>query len=238
MAAARESHSGSVTNSNDTYQSSEDQSNSSTSQTHPNVPLRLSHRVTASHVAGSSDELNRPSFSHPHQQQQFRNWISPSHRRQQSRSRESHIPRRMSVSQNRNAPYFANFRHLDRTFTDLNVAQTSVRRTNSDSDLGRSFEVVANNTEDNVNSEYSLANLMRQVSPETHEAFIRRGLSRLSRNMPQSSNGELSDLTSLRRDIALRLLSSVTATRAQEQSNNNNNNVNNTSNNSNNEERA
>ncbi|XP_058794956.1 uncharacterized protein LOC131666360 isoform X2 [Phymastichus coffea] len=223
VVAARENHSGS--NSNEAYPNSEDQLSNSPSYNHLNVPLHFSQRPQGSHVAGPSVESNRPLFSHSHDQR-FRNWISPSYRRQQSRSRDSvdrnSVPRRLSIH-NRNVPYLANFRHLDRTFTDLNVAQTSVRRTNSDSNLGRSFEVVMNNTEENTNGEHTLANFIRHVSQESHEAFLRHGLN--SRNVSPSSNGAPSNLSSLRRDIALRLLSTVT-NRTHEQSPNSNDNSN------------
>lgn len=211
----------------------------------PNITLRLNNRIlnpAPSTAAGPSEPRSSPMepvnmstesrssafipLQNPPAVNRPRNglvdWLSPSFRRQQIRidSMERSLvqpPRRLSLNHhNRHVPYF---RPVDVGATMLGQPP-NVRRTNSDSNLGRSLDNPRAGNETLV-PEHSLPSPLHQHPPR-HQLMSAENLSQrasaasamLNQNgrfgrLFSSSNEVLADLTSVRRNLALRLLSSV-----------------------------
>jgi hypothetical protein len=185
-----------------------------------------------------SNDINRSASHFQNQQSRLRSaiidWLPPSLRRQQGRLdniERTLLPRRLSLSNNRHLPYFANFRQMGVCTNVLN--QTNVRQTNSDSNLGRSLNTLmsSGNNESIIpntnNMEQNSLNLMRQINTDdlTQRSALpspnaQQGFNRLAHDLSSSSNEVLADLNTLRRNLALHLLSTVIVS-PQEQIDNN-----------------
>ncbi|KAJ8669288.1 hypothetical protein QAD02_000547 [Eretmocerus hayati] len=157
------------------------------------------------------------------------NWI-PNLRRQQERldnADRSSMQRRLSLGLSRHAPYHANSRIVDHSQSLQD--RSNVRRTNSESNLGRPPDNLTNprlnemnTSQNNVGSNAVRAmnadNLTQQAIPLRRNPQRENG--RYPRDSPTSVNEVLADLHLLRRNLALRLLSSVMASPQDQQSNN------------------
>ncbi|XP_011503255.1 PREDICTED: probable serine/threonine-protein kinase DDB_G0277165 [Ceratosolen solmsi marchali] len=185
----------------------------------------------------SSNDLSSSANQFQNQQNRLRNaiidWLPPSFRRQQNRidnMERTLLSRRLSLNNNRYTPYFANFRHMGIYANMLN--QTNVRRTSSDSNLGRLIDSV---TSTQINepavpttiTEQNFPNSSRQINVEDpiqqaaqFNPNDQQEFNRLAYDMSSSSNEVLADLNTLRRNLALQLLSTVIVS-PQEPNNNN-----------------
>ncbi|XP_008202985.1 probable serine/threonine-protein kinase DDB_G0277165 [Nasonia vitripennis] len=237
------------TNTDESHPINQDPPNDQPGNNNSNITLRHNNRVLTAPPAtpgpsngtqssrnpsssvNISNESNRPHVQHQNQPSRVRSsvvdWYPPfiSQQSQIDAMERSMLPRRLSLGHSRHSPYFTNFRQMNmRSLYQSN----NVRRTNSDSNLGRSLETNSSSRSNeilvpNVTVEHIPQNLQRQISIENlaqrANLLIGSAFRERSRDGPSLSNDALaSTMNTLRRNLAMRLLSAVSESQ-QEQNN-------------------